>query len=161
MNRLIWCVVAGLTIAGLAACESDKKMAMDPAKAVADRQALMKDNGKQWGAINDFIEKDMGTAADVEAAAKAIQANAGKINQDLFPAGTSADDMPGKSYAKAAIWAEWANFEKAAYSLEEHAEQLAEVAKGGDKAAIAASFKTLGDDGCGGCHKPYKMKKEE
>lgn len=161
MKRLMWGIVASLTIAGLAACESDKKMAMDPAKAVADRQALMKDNGKQWGTINDFIEKDVGTAADVETAAKMLQANAGKINQDLFPAGTSADDMPGKSYAKAAIWTEWANFEKAAYNLEEHAEQLAEVAKGGDKAAIKASFEALGSEGCGGCHKPYKMKKEE
>lgn len=161
MNRLIWGVVAGLTIAGLAACESDKKMAMDPAKAIADRQALMKDNGAQWGKINDFIEKDMGTAADVEAAAKVLQANAGKINQDLFPAGSSADDMPGKSYAKATVWAEWDKFEKAAYELEEQAEQLAEVAKGGDKAAIKTQFESLGSNGCGGCHKPYRLKKPE
>lgn len=160
MNRLIWGVVAGLTIAGLAACESDKKMAMDPAKAIADRQALMKDNGKNYGIIDKFLKEGAGTAADVQSAAEAIQANAGKIKQDLFPAGSSADDMPGKSYAKAAIWSEWDKFEKAAYELEEQAEQLAEVAKGGDKAAIQAQFDSLGEKGCGGCHQPYKLKKE-
>jgi len=154
-------ILAGLTMVGLAACESDKEMAMDPTKAIANRQALMKDNGKQWGIINDFLEKDAGTAADVEAAALALQANAKKINQDVFPAGSSADDMPGKSYAKAAIWAEWDKFEKAAYELEEQAEQLAVVAPGGDKEAIKAQFGSLGKNGCGGCHTPYRLKKEE
>jgi cytochrome c556 len=37
---------------------------------------------------------------------------------------------------------------------------LAEVAKGGDSAAIAAQIGELGKKGCGGCHKPYREAKE-
>lgn len=161
MKRVQWGIVAGLAILSLAACETKKEMAAEPAKAVADRQNLMKDNGKQWGTINDFIEKDVGTTADVEAAALALQANALKINEELFPAGTSTDDMPGKSYAKPAIWAEWDKFEQAADKLEAQAVQLAEVAPAGDKAAIKAHFDALGNEACGGCHKVYQMKKPE
>lgn len=161
MKRLHWGLAAGLAILSLAACETKKEMAADPAKAVADRQNLMKDNGKQWGTINDFIEKDVGTTADVEAAALALQTNALKINEELFPPGTSTDDMPGKSYAKPAIWVEWDKFEQAADELEEQAVQLAEAAPAGDKAAIKAHFDDLGNEACGGCHKVYRLKKPE
>ncbi len=78
--------------------------------------------------------------------AEALQANAKRLPA-LFPAGTSADDMPGKSYAKADIWAKKPEFDKAAYVLEEQAEKLAEVAGAGDAAAIKVQLASLGNDG--------------
>ena len=119
----------------------------------------MKDNGAHAKAISEFVESGKGTAADVKMHAEALQANAKRIPA-LFPAGTSADDMPGKSYAKADIWAKKPEFEKAAYELEELAEKLAEVAGAGDAAAIKTQFASLGKDGCGACHQAFRLKKE-
>jgi cytochrome c556 len=68
--------------------------------------------------------------------------------------------MPGKSYAKADIWAKMPEFEKAAYQLEEQAGKLAAAAGAGDAAAIKLQFASLGSDACGGCHKVFRLKKE-
>ena len=157
MKRFLLCVLAGAGLLTAAACET-KQMAMDPAAIVAKRQALMKDNGAAWAAINDYLEKGQGSSADVIARAEAVADAAGGI-PDLFPEGTSVDDMPGVSYAKADIWANWSQFQSAANTLAAEASKLAEVAKTGDKAAIKAQFDAFGG-ACGGCHKPFRIKKE-
>jgi len=159
MKSPYWTIAVGVCAFGLIACEGKKEMAMDPAQAVAQRQDLMKDNGAHAKAINEFVESGKGTAADVKTHAEALQANAKRI-PTLFPAGTSADDMPNRSYAKADIWARWPDFEKAAYELEEQSEELAEVAEAGDSAAIKAQFASLGKNACGACHQAFRLKKE-
>lgn len=162
MNSARISIAIAVCALSLAACEDKKETAADtadPAKAVTQRQDLMKDNGAHVKAINEFVESGKGTAADVKTHAEALQANAKRIPA-LFPAGTSADDMPGKSYAKADIWAKKPEFEKAAYELEEQAEKLAEVAAAGDAAAIKTQFASLGKDACGACHQAFRLKKE-
>src|SRR5262249_28691109 len=49
---------------------------LSPADAIAERQKLMKDNGAQAKAINEYVESGTGTAADVATHAGAIKANA-------------------------------------------------------------------------------------
>ena len=68
----------------------------DPAATIAARRDLMKNQGKQMGIINDFVQNKKGSAADVVAAAKDLEASAAKI-PTLFPKGTSLDDFPGKT----------------------------------------------------------------
>ncbi len=159
MRSLCVSIAIAVCALGLAACEDKKEIAADPAQVVTQRQDLMKDNGMHMKAINEFVENGKGTAADVKTHAEALQANAKRLPA-LFPAGTSADDMPGKSYAKADIWAKKPEFDKAAYVLEEQAEKLAAVAGAGDAAAIKVQLASLGNDACGGCHKAFRLKKE-
>ncbi len=47
---------------------------------------------------------------------------------------------------------------KASRGLEAESKALAAAADGGDKAAIAAAFQSMGKNGCGSCHKPYRVK---
>jgi cytochrome c556 len=67
--------------------------------------------------------------------------------------------MPGVSYANADIWANWEQFEAAAKTLESEAGKLADAARSGDNAAIKAQFDAFGG-ACGGCHKPFRIKKD-
>jgi cytochrome c556 len=159
MRSRYWAIAVGICALGLVACESKVETAPVAAQAVAQRQDLMKDNGAHAKAISEFVENGKGTAADVKMHAEALQANAKRI-PSLFPAGTSAEDMPNRSYAKADIWTKWPEFEKAAYELEEQAEKLAAVAETGDAAAIKVQFASLGKNACGACHQAFRLKKE-
>jgi len=129
----------------------------DPAATIAARRDLMKDQGKQMGIINDFLQNKKGSAADVATAAKQIEADSAKI-APLFPKGTSLDDFPGKTGAKPVIWEKWDDFTKAAATLGSEAKALAEVASGGDATKIAAQFGETGKNGCGGCHSTFRQK---
>jgi cytochrome c556 len=129
----------------------------DPAATIAARRDLMKNQGKQMGIINDFVQNHKGSAADVAAAAKNLEASAAKI-PELFPKGTSLDDFPGKTGAKPVIWEKWDDFKKAAAYLGSEAKDLAEAAEGGDAAKIAEHFGEVGKDGCGACHTTFRQK---
>jgi cytochrome c556 len=136
----------------------------DPMATIAARRDLMKNQGKQMGIINDFVEKHQGSAADVVAAAKDLEASAAKI-PSLFPKGTSLVDFPdpanGKpvTSAKAVIWEKWDDFKKAADYLASEAKELAEVAEAGDTAKIGEQFGDLAKNGCGGCHTTFRLKR--
>ena len=129
----------------------------DPAATIAARRDLMKNQGKQMGIINDFVQNKKGSAADVVAAAKVLEETAAKI-PSLFPKGSSLDDFPGKTGAKPVIWEKWDDFKKAADYLGSEAKELAEVAETGDTAKIAEHFGDVGKDGCGGCHTTFRQK---
>jgi cytochrome c556 len=157
MKRLQWGTALGVVLLSLAACETKKQVAMDPSQAIETRKTLMKDNARHWKVINDFVGKGVGTAGDVVTQAEAIRANARKITLDLFPAGTSIDEIPGKTNAKMEIWKDSTTFTKAASNLEQQAEKLADIAKGGDAAAIKTQFDSLSKGACGGCHGKFKV----
>jgi cytochrome c556 len=50
---------------------------------------------------------------------------------------------------------------KAAASLEAESKALGAAADGGDQAAIRTAFQNVGKNGCGNCHKPYRIKLEK
>ncbi|HEY5907570.1 MAG TPA: cytochrome c [Vicinamibacteria bacterium] len=70
----------------------------------------------------------------------------------LFPAGSGG----GESRAKAEIWSDRANFDKAMKDAQAAAAAMAGVT---DEAAFGAAMKTLGG-GCKGCHDKYRLPKE-
>ena len=128
----------------------------DPAATITARRDLMKTRGKEMGIINDFVQNKKGSAADIVAAAKAMEESADKL-PGLFPKGTSLDDFPGKTGAKPVIWEKWDDFQKASTYFGSEAKELAEVAETGDTAKIAQQFEEVGK-ACGACHTTFRQK---
>lgn len=132
-------------------------LAADVAATVKERQAVMKEMGGKTGVINAYIKESKGTAADVEAAAKTISADAGKI-PTFFPEGSGLDKIKDPvTGAKPEIWTDRAKFEAAAKTLADEAAKLADVAKSGNKDEIAAQFGKVGA-ACGTCHTSFRQK---
>ena len=75
-----------------------------------------------------------------------------KFPMNGFIAGS---DQGGKTEAKAEIWTNMDDFKKKMETFQVEATSLAEVAKGGDLAAIKPQFGKVGES-CKACHKEYK-----
>lgn len=139
----------------------------DDAAVIDERQALMKGQLKDLGAVRAFNE-GKGDLAAAQAAGADLVSRVQKI-PDLVPKGTGMDAYPGKSYAKPAIWTEHDKFIAAQKSALTAAEALNTALKGGDKAAIAAAYGNMTRDfwgtsspnpgACGGCHGTFTQKK--
>jgi cytochrome c556 len=132
-------------------------VAQDPAEAIKKRQEFMKEFGGYAKAINEYLEKGVGTPEDVKAKAAEIKEESAEI-PGLFPAGTSMDDGVGKTAAKKEIWDKSDEFKAAAENVGVLAGKLEAAAATGDKQQIADAFGALGKDGCGGCHKTFRAK---
>ena len=74
---------------------------------------------------------------------------------EVFPEGSG----EGETRAKPEIWKDWTKFEGVIKAFNAETQKLAEVAAGGDMAAIGAQLGKVGD-GCGSCHKPFRKEKE-
>jgi len=158
-----WIALSGLLLAGLAV----EAARADDAAVIDDRQAFMKAQSKDLGAIRAFME-DKGDLAAAQAAAADLVTRIPKI-PDMFPKGTEMDAYPGKSFAKPAIWAERDKFLAADKNALAVAEALNTAVKGGDKAAITTAFGNMTRDfwgtssptpgGCGGCHGTFTQKR--
>jgi len=132
-------------------------VAQDAATTLKNRQEAMKGFGGNMKAINEFVEKGAGTAADVAAKAEAIEQGSKQIVA-WFPAGTGMDDGVGKTGAKKEIWDKPDEFKAAADNMGVLAGKLKEAAATGDKQQIADAFGALGKNGCGGCHQTFRAK---
>ncbi len=131
--------------------------AQDAATVIKDRQDFMKAQGKDLGAVKAFTE-GKGELAAAQAAGADLVTRIPKI-PSLFPQKTSLADYPGKSYAKPAVWSEWDKFNAAAQNAETKAKALDAALKSGDKAAITAAYRDLGNNGCDGCHGTFRENK--
>lgn len=123
---------------------------------VEQRHNAMKTMGGHMKAINGAIESGSPDGALVAQHAAEIQATAAKI-PELFPEGTSLEDITDDVEAKPEIWTDWAGFEQAAANLGTQAEALAVAAGTGDAAAMGVQFKLVGE-ACGGCHSKFRQK---
>jgi len=141
-------LLAGLT-AGAARAE-------DGAAVLAERQELMKQQGKDMKAVKDYLDDKAELAPAQSAAADLIQTML-KIPSE-FPKDTGMEQFP-KSEAKPVVWTEWDKFLAAQKTAAAKADALNAAFKGGDKAAITAAFGDLGKNGCGGCHETFREKK--
>ncbi len=107
------------------------------------------------------VKGDVSFTDDVAANAQAL-AEQGKLLTAnlklLFPQGSGKGETGEKSAALPAIWEKWADFEAAAQKFEEVSAKFAEVAQGGDMAAIGPALGALGKQGCGGCHQTFREK---
>lgn len=153
-------LAAGL-VAALVGIPALPVLAGTPAEAVKLRQETMKKLGGHMKAIKGFAVEGQGSAEDVAMRAGEISEIAAKM-PTLFPEGTGMQEvLDPKNGAKPEIWADWNNFLKAAAKLETQSKALEAAAAGGDRAAITAAFQDVGKNGCGNCHKPYRIKLEK
>jgi cytochrome c556 len=130
----------------------------DMPPVIEERQEAMKSLGGHMKAINESLESGRPDGAIVAQHAAEIEAIAAVI-PDLFPEGTSLEDVEGKVGAKPEIWSDWAGFEQAAMALGTEAAALAAASGTGDAAAMGAQFKLVGES-CGGCHSKFRQKVE-
>ncbi|MBL6927633.1 MAG: cytochrome c [Rhodospirillales bacterium] len=127
--------------------------AMADEAAIKYRQAVMKALGGHMGSVAAIVKGNVAHSGHLADHGSAI-AGIGKMTADLFPKGS---DM-GKTSALPAIWEKPGDFAKAVAAFETASADFAMAAKGGDMGAVGAALGKLGT-ACGGCHKPFRMKK--
>ncbi len=143
-------LLAGTALVAHAASQDD---------TIKQRQAAMKDIGAQMKVIKDYLGGN-GTAADVAASAGKINALA-KTTGGLFPPETApgSSGVTVETEALPKIWEDTAGFAKGFSVLEGESAKLVDVAATDDPEAIGAQFGAMAKNGCGGCHKVYRVKK--
>lgn len=154
-NRLILQTIAvAILLGGLFLLRDANADDLPP--VVEQRQDAMEALGGHMKAINGAIESGNPDGALVAQHAAEIQAIAAKI-PELFPEGTSLEDITDDVEAKPEIWTDWAGFEQAAANLGTQAEGLVVAAGSGDADAMGVQFKLVGE-ACGGCHSKFRQK---
>ena len=129
--------------------------AQDDQGHIKYRQHLMGSIGASTGAVGDILKYRLSLLPNVEAHAKNI-ANDAKLISSAF----REQVIAGATDAKANIWTEWEDFEKAIQKMESAAKQLEEAGDDADLGKVAAGMKSLGRS-CSGCHKQFRKPKEE
>ena len=145
MKKLILAVSA-LAFAGSAAFA-------DP---IAERQAIMKANGKAVGVIAPMVkgEKPFDAAAALDAL-ETLSEDAQKIDVEaLFPKGT---ETGGKTEASPKIWEDMAGFQAKVDKFRTDA-AAAVAAAPADLEALKVEFGKVAAN-CGGCHETFRIKK--
>jgi cytochrome c556 len=144
--RILILAVSALALASSAAFA-------DP---IADRQAIMKANGKAVGAIGPMVKGEKPFDAAVALAAlKTLSEDAQKIDvAALFPAGS---ETGGETEASPKIWEDIPGFQAKVDKFE--ADTAAAVAAApADLDALKVEFAKVAAN-CGGCHETFRIKK--
>jgi len=147
--------IAGAALAAASLAAPGARAQDDPAALIAYRQSIMKAIGGHMGAIAMAAKGDVSFTDEVAFHALAINEMSQHLAR-LFPEGSG--KQAGETRALPVIWEKWDDFTAAAQNLGVLSAKLAEVAAGGDRAAIAAATGELGNNGCGGCHKTFREK---
>jgi cytochrome c556 len=154
-------VLAAALATGLVACSSETPTeapaAAEPA-VLKERHDNFEAIGDAFKAVRGELEKDAPDFALIAASATDINTRAQKI-EGHFPAGTSVEDGYDTE-ALPAIWEKPEEFKAAAQKLVDESAKLAELAPGGDKAAVGAQAMTMGG-ACKGCHDNFRLDDEK
>ena len=154
-----WMIGAGLAaFVALGASGQGQVASEEEARQAADeRSRTMKTLGRAMRTLKGFAG-GRGTAEEASAAAAAI-ADAAPALPSLFPAGSGMAALPD-SESKDAIWEEWDEFVAASERLGEKAAVLQAALASGDSGRVGAAFGDLGKNGCGGCHRRFREKRD-
>lgn len=126
----------------------------DTAAVIKDRAALMKEQGKDMGAVKAFIDGKGEQAAAVAGATDLIGTM--KKIPEVFPEGSGGTNPDGKYATKPEIWSDWKAFLAQRDVAATKSNALLAAVQGGDKAAIQTAFADTGKNGCGGCHSKFR-----
>ena len=138
----------------IAAANSPISLAADKDQVLKDRQAAMKEQGRQMLVVRNYLEDK----ADQAAALAALDSLAKSVPTvpNLFPPGTEGEAPEGKWGAKPEIWSEHDKFLAATKKVGDQIAALNVAVKSGDKAKAQATFKDIGF--CSGCHDTFRAK---
>jgi cytochrome c556 len=148
--------VLGAAAAIVVAAAAGFAVAQDKETVLKERQATMKEQGKDVGAVKAYLD-GKGDLAQAKTSAANLTQTTKKIPQ-LFPVGTGGPSPDGDYVAKPEIWADWNKFLDAQKAAAAKADALLVAVNGGDKGTIEAAFADLGKNGCGNCHTTFREK---
>jgi cytochrome c556 len=150
MRKLIISTVIAATAAAGAFAQSPS----DVAKA---RRAYFTLVGFEMSTLGAMAQGKIDYDADVASqAAKDLAALTGYTMSDLFAPGTSNDDLPGETRAKADIWADMPGVQDKGMAFYQAVAELNDVAGNGLEALQPAVGKLGGT--CKACHDDYRAK---
>jgi cytochrome c556 len=155
-RHLLAGAIVGVGLAAASWAATDAQAQDDPAALIAYRQSIMRAIGGHMGAIAMSAKGDVSFTDEVAFHAAAINEMSKHLVR-LFPPGSGKE--AGETRALPIIWEKWDDFVAAVQNLGVQSAKLAEVADGGDLAAIRAQTGELGNKGCGGCHDTFREKK--
>ena len=155
MRFQVLAVALGIVMGGA----SGVALGQDKETVLKDRQATMKEQGKDVGAVKAYLD-GKGDLAQAKAGATDLTQKTKKIPA-LFPPGTGGPNPTGDYVAKPVIWTDWDKFLDAQKTAAAKADALLVAVNGGDKAAIETAFNDLGKNGCGACHTTFREKIEK
>jgi cytochrome c556 len=153
----VWVIGAALAI--LVGGASGMALAQDKETVLKNRQATMKEQGKDIGAVKAYLD-GKGDLAQAKAGATNLTQTTKKI-PELFPPGTGGPNPTGDYAAKPVIWTDWNKFLDAQKAAASKADALLVAVSSGDKTAIETAFNDLGKNGCGACHTTFREKIEK
>jgi len=153
MKSSIKLFVAAATVA-LALIGIGGAAAQDKDKIIAERQKLMKDQGRDWVVVRNYIEGK----ADQAAALSAVESLSKSVPTvpNYFPPGTEGPAPEGKWGTKPEIWSEHDKFLAAVKKVGDQVAVLDAALRGGDKTTVEAAFKDLNI--CNACHETFRAK---
>jgi cytochrome c556 len=145
---------AALAIAVIGLNASTAALAIDKEQVIKDRQTFMKDQGRQWLVLRNYVQGK----ADQAAALSALGSLTKSLPKlpDHFPPDTAGPAPGGKWGTKPEVWSEHDKFLAANKKVANQVAVLGAAVKSGDKAQAAAAFKDL--DGCAACHQDFRAK---
>jgi len=141
-------------VLAIVAAGSTTALAVDKEQVIKDREALMKEQGGDMGAVKAYLD-DKGDLAKATTGAADLVQTMQKI-PDVFPPDTQGPSPDGKYLPKAEIWSDWNGFLATRDAAAQKANALLAAVKGGDKAAIQTAFGDMGKNGCGACHGKFR-----
>ncbi len=117
--------LCGLVVASLLAFDLDAGAHTGATGVVKERMDLMVSMGRSLKTISDMFRRKTAYDPAIIASRSREISDHSRALADLFPA----DSIKGPSEATAAIWQDWAEFERLADRLAAESEKLAEIAQ--------------------------------
>jgi cytochrome c556 len=129
-------------------------LAQDKDKIIAERQKLMKDQGRDWVVVRNYTEGKADQAAALSAVASLSKSIPTVPN--YFPPGTEGPAPEGKWGTKPEVWSEHDKFLAAVKKVGDQVAVLDAALRSGDKTKVDAAFKDLNI--CSACHDTFRAK---
>ena len=145
----VLCVSAALSLTAATVGAQQK-----PEDIIKYRQSALFVMGQHFGPLAAMAQGKIAFDKDAAARHAAVVEFMSKLPWDRFPAGT---EQGGNTKAKPEIWSNPDDFKAKAEKMQSEAAKLAQVARGGDFAALKAQVGETGKS-CKACHDEYRNK---
>jgi len=149
-RHVVLAAVMTFAVAGLGGLA----LAQDKEKIIAERQNLLKAQGREWLVVRNYVEGK----ADQAAALSAVESLTKSVPTvpNYFPPGTEGPAPDGKWGTKPDVWSEHDKFLAAVKKVGDQVAVLDAALRGGDKDKVEAAFKDLNI--CIACHETFRAK---